>query len=273
MKQMKQHILTLPLLLAWLLTSISSAHYDPTLGRWLNRDPIAEHGGGNLYGFVGNDGVRKIDYLGLANTEGTYKCDCDRKEVNLKITEMSKLAGQASLKDVNNVPEEIRRLGFSRGREFGGRICCNKTTKVVSATGPNVSNSGEDGDGWSKDPRRQFWVGEAINIDAVSPACGKGSEEVARYHSHPSGSSRFSEGDRDGSGSRFPLGVGTPEGEVSLIEPETAIVEETLPGGGTARSRKVVRWRGWEISRDGTLTAKKVVPNGKGEYVEMLNNN
>ena len=120
---MKQHILTLPLLLVWLLSSIASAHYDPTLGRWLNRDPIAEHGGGNLYGFVGNDGVRKIDYLGLANTEGTYKCDCDRKEVNLKITEMSKLAGQASLKDVNNVPEEIRRLGFSRGREFGGRIC------------------------------------------------------------------------------------------------------------------------------------------------------
>jgi hypothetical protein len=65
MKQMKQHILTLPLLLAWLLTSISSAHYDPTLGRWFNRDPIAEDGGVNLYGFVGNDGVGKWDILGL----------------------------------------------------------------------------------------------------------------------------------------------------------------------------------------------------------------
>ena len=64
MKQMKQHILTLPLLLVWLLTSIASAHYDPTLGRWLNRDPIAEDGGVNLYGFVGNDGMNQVDLLG-----------------------------------------------------------------------------------------------------------------------------------------------------------------------------------------------------------------
>ena len=63
---MKQHILNLPLLLVWLLTSISSAHYDPTLGRWLNRDPIEEDGGVNLYGFVGNDGLGSWDYLGYA---------------------------------------------------------------------------------------------------------------------------------------------------------------------------------------------------------------
>ena len=65
MKQMKQQILTLPLLLVWLLSSIASAHYDPTLGRWLNRDPIAEDGGVNLYGFVGNDGMNSIDLFGL----------------------------------------------------------------------------------------------------------------------------------------------------------------------------------------------------------------
>ncbi len=29
-------------------------HYNPTDGRWINRDPIAERGGVNLYGFVGN---------------------------------------------------------------------------------------------------------------------------------------------------------------------------------------------------------------------------
>lgn len=36
-----------------------------TLGRWLNRDPIAEKGGLNLYGMVGNDVVNRWDYLGL----------------------------------------------------------------------------------------------------------------------------------------------------------------------------------------------------------------
>jgi RHS repeat-associated protein len=40
--------------------------YDPETGRWPSRDPIAEDGGINLYGFVGNDGVRNWDLLGLS---------------------------------------------------------------------------------------------------------------------------------------------------------------------------------------------------------------
>jgi uncharacterized protein RhaS with RHS repeats len=37
----------------------------PEQGRWINRDPIAEDGGMNLYELVGNDGVNYIDILGL----------------------------------------------------------------------------------------------------------------------------------------------------------------------------------------------------------------
>jgi uncharacterized protein RhaS with RHS repeats len=39
--------------------------YDPGAGRWLNRDPIGEEGGVNLYGMVGNDAVGRVDVLGL----------------------------------------------------------------------------------------------------------------------------------------------------------------------------------------------------------------
>jgi RHS repeat-associated protein len=39
--------------------------YSPSLGRWINRDPIEESGGMNLYGFVSNDGVGHWDVLGL----------------------------------------------------------------------------------------------------------------------------------------------------------------------------------------------------------------
>lgn len=38
--------------------------YEPTKGRWLNRDPIGERGGSNLYSMVGNDAVNQIDVLG-----------------------------------------------------------------------------------------------------------------------------------------------------------------------------------------------------------------
>ncbi|MES2995703.1 MAG: RHS repeat-associated core domain-containing protein [Verrucomicrobiota bacterium] len=40
-------------------------YYIAPLGRWLNRDPIEEQGGINLYGFVRNDGIGKWDNLGL----------------------------------------------------------------------------------------------------------------------------------------------------------------------------------------------------------------
>jgi hypothetical protein len=72
MKQMKQHILTLPLVLVWLLSSIASAHYDPTLGRWLSRDPIAEGGGVNLYAFVGNSPLSMTDRLVINENVDKY---------------------------------------------------------------------------------------------------------------------------------------------------------------------------------------------------------
>ena len=46
--------------------------YAPNLQRWLNRDPIEEGGGINLYGFVGNGSIDIYDALGLhANHEST----------------------------------------------------------------------------------------------------------------------------------------------------------------------------------------------------------
>jgi hypothetical protein len=44
-------------------------YYDPSCGRFLGRDPIEETGGLNLYGFVGNNGVNRWDYLGMMPEE------------------------------------------------------------------------------------------------------------------------------------------------------------------------------------------------------------
>jgi RHS repeat-associated protein len=44
----------------------SYRYLDPADGRWLNRDPLGEAGGVNLYGFVGNDGAGRVDKLGMA---------------------------------------------------------------------------------------------------------------------------------------------------------------------------------------------------------------
>ncbi len=63
---MKPRLLLL-LNLAFLVcgAEFASAFYDPTVGRWLNRDPIKEEGGINLYGFVAHDPINAIDTDGL----------------------------------------------------------------------------------------------------------------------------------------------------------------------------------------------------------------
>jgi len=40
-------------------------YYNPTTGRWLNRDPIGEEGGANLYGYVRENPVNEVDPNGL----------------------------------------------------------------------------------------------------------------------------------------------------------------------------------------------------------------
>jgi len=56
-------------------------YYDPVTGRWPSRDPIAEEGGINLYGFLENDGVDRWDFLGMVKKgEPCSKC-CNKCEM------------------------------------------------------------------------------------------------------------------------------------------------------------------------------------------------
>lgn len=68
---MKSKLLTLLVFFsAWLLlTSSVSAFYNPEMGTWLNRDPIEEDGGVNLYGMCANNPVVRLDDLGKSWTD------------------------------------------------------------------------------------------------------------------------------------------------------------------------------------------------------------
>ena len=47
--------------------------YSPGMGRWINRDPIREAGGVNLYAMIGNDPINNADAYGLARVEVRFK--------------------------------------------------------------------------------------------------------------------------------------------------------------------------------------------------------
>lgn len=61
-------------------------YYSPSMGRFINKDPIGESGGLNLYGFCGNNGVGRWDYLGnsyfagdaLVETNAEYQARYER---------------------------------------------------------------------------------------------------------------------------------------------------------------------------------------------------
>ena len=62
--------LLVTLLAYWLGLSNANAFYDPGQQRWLNRDPIEERGGDNLYEFIGNNSENAVYPLGLCKQRG-----------------------------------------------------------------------------------------------------------------------------------------------------------------------------------------------------------
>ncbi len=69
--RLRNHLLIACLL--WLAcVPLAQAFYNPSTGRWLNRDPIEENGGINLYCFVQNNSIDEIDPIGLAGSAGGW---------------------------------------------------------------------------------------------------------------------------------------------------------------------------------------------------------
>ena len=117
-------------------------YYDPQTGRWPSRDPIGEEGGLNLYGFVGNDGVKWIDVLGLSECAAGECCEsgscvedpCKKGSVLLKI-------GSIGLR-----LQLIKRLLDRRHGGPGGSIlnlhpnhsCYNQSVDMLGGLGESV---------------------------------------------------------------------------------------------------------------------------------------
>ncbi|HWD92517.1 MAG TPA: RHS repeat-associated core domain-containing protein [Verrucomicrobiae bacterium] len=85
--------------------------YDSDSGRWLNRDPIEERGGLNLYEFVGNNPINKIDFLGLqvppeAIDEASQFADEYGPEIEADIEQ----AAEAAEADLQSLMQKAREL-------------------------------------------------------------------------------------------------------------------------------------------------------------------
>lgn len=107
---MKKLILTLAVLVC---ATSSFAYYNSEIGRFVNRDPIAEEGGINLYVFVNNRPAMHTDVLGLQFGAGS-------------------VIGQATQSQVSAI--RIKCAELNKVQDVNGRLCYNCVIEYDSAT-------------------------------------------------------------------------------------------------------------------------------------------
>ncbi|WP_345714480.1 RHS repeat-associated core domain-containing protein [Luteolibacter yonseiensis] len=213
-------------------------YYSPLLGRFINRDPIEEDGGINLYAFVENNGVNGTDFLGL------QPAISQREAVKrLGLTTPPKTPAQAPApaqtppqnngKDTDAVgvegaqkASELTRKDPEK-REYCGSICCENGKKTRTDPKPGTPSG--------------------CDATVVSP-CVSPATMVGQYHSHP-GNTDFSEKDyvsTDAGGSNY---LGRPDGVRRL--------DKAFEGGATVP-------KAYTRGNDGNFHGPYIPPNLKG---------
>ena len=98
-------------------------YYDPETGRWLNRDPVEEQGGVNLYGFVGNNPVVSVDALGLKKCKqksGSFKWVERPRPIDMRLS--FKAQDPAGFTSTGTAGVEF---SYARVNYFGeAQVCC-----------------------------------------------------------------------------------------------------------------------------------------------------
>jgi hypothetical protein len=209
----------LQLIIPILLCIHAHAFYNPTQGRWLNRDPIEEKGGLNLYGFVGNNGIKYSDYLGLYPQAGAAP---------------SGYTGLFWSADEAGYYGSRWSAGLTRKaedvREYCGVICCKNKTYMISNphAGPNRPYSIDYNKMKIFSNAKSPSCNPTKTVENTQVGCPEGWKRVADYHSHPSSalSEEFS-GHNPGNPSDYdlvnsengvPLYLGTPRGKVKRLD-------------------------------------------------------
>src|SRR5476649_732567 len=135
MKAKTNAVLIIVALLAyWIGLCNASAFYDAGMQRWLNRDPIQEIGGINLFAYVEEDSVNEIDPFGFddANKGGGITVSNPYKDP----TKILKDAGSVAKQVCKDTCPAIKNAGTAAGLA-GTRVI----TGVVDGakTGPGLT--------------------------------------------------------------------------------------------------------------------------------------
>jgi len=136
------------------LISYQLRSYSPTLGRWLNRDPIEEEGGVNLYVFCGNLTIDKhlgssLDYLGLSCCPGEIRI------ISIVYADASSIS--RGNPDFKNLRELLRNLELLNYIQLGISGVSSVLDGLIAGVEKGVTSAAASG--------ADFIVGKAVSLD------------------------------------------------------------------------------------------------------------
>jgi RHS repeat-associated protein len=140
--------------------------YDPLLGRWINRDPIEEDGGINLYAYVANEPVRRNDFLGACASEEPGR----RREVNGN--------PQAATQPSSDI---CSKLSYGAGSSL---TVCDGNGNLIRCLNPNIF-PGETCDNATSPVAKCLCLGEQAAIDFLKNKANNSSNPNADPCAHP----------------------------------------------------------------------------------------
>lgn len=105
------------------LVSNGFRDYDPSLGRYVEVDPLGLAAGMNMYGYVGGNPVTKIDIFGLSEADVKVITGAFHKEIQLEITTGKRFDGWGS---INNL------LALSKIK-INYMVCSGQSTSMIAA--------------------------------------------------------------------------------------------------------------------------------------------
>ncbi len=118
-------------------------YYSPSVGRFVNRDPIEESGGLNLYGFCGNSGVNFWDLLGLDPITSVQNGNTITTTVNVWFSPLDRNKAVPFLRQAaKGWSEPAGEYNFDLAFEFSTSAQWNPkdSVKLVFSPGPGRSN-------------------------------------------------------------------------------------------------------------------------------------
>jgi hypothetical protein len=143
------------------------------LGRFLNRDPIEEAGGLNLYAFCGNDGVNGFDLLGMDGEDDKPRPPPSSTEKDVIQLPPIVVTGTATPfgDPVENYQNDITGRELNASRNGPNNATSTHTVTVqsyigASSTGPFLG----DGRGASASPSDAYRTSSTITFDPTNPS-------------------------------------------------------------------------------------------------------